>query len=299
MDPEQNLPDTPRPIEHSTQLQQPQPSPSSLGFTDNGGRPQTQSSASEKPLLGNDSSQGHSPARDRNHPYVDFEPVPQAPPATRSRDGHMMRGLSRRTVVSGQAPVSASNLGWIVPVEAEPHIEEKPRPDDEEPEPSTIKKRLRPTIEHAEWERTKANMTRYALNIAAGLQILLGALTTGLAASLSGRQLSIAITILGGLSTITASYLTRARGLNEPELSNTRVKDLDEFLRTCNTFETDHGHEHGTTKLDAELKRLRTMLEEILRNADGQQQISPHVKAAGDKTTGQPFVGNSTRQYNT
>jgi hypothetical protein len=33
-------------------------------------------------------------------------------------------------------------------------------------------------------------MTGYALNIAIGLQVLLGALTTGLAAALSGRQVS-------------------------------------------------------------------------------------------------------------
>jgi hypothetical protein len=118
----QNLPYTS--TEHVTQfqVQQRQPSPSSVGFTDNGGHPQTQSSATEKPLLGSNSSQGHSPARDRTDPYADFEPVPQAPPPMRSRDGHVMRGLSRRTIVSGQAPVSAPGLGWIVPVEEKPHV---------------------------------------------------------------------------------------------------------------------------------------------------------------------------------
>lgn len=33
-----------------------------------------------------------------------------------------MRGLSRRTVVSGQAPASNSGIGWIVPVDEKPHV---------------------------------------------------------------------------------------------------------------------------------------------------------------------------------
>lgn len=278
MDPERNLPYTS--IEHSTQLQaqQRQPSPSSLGFADNGGRPQTQSSATEKPLLGSASSQEHSPARGRNDPYADFEPVPQAPPATRSRDGHMMRGSSRRAVVSGQAPVSASGLGWIVPVEEKPHQR-------------TIGERLDPSIVNAERERaqyaTKAKITGYALNIAIGLQVLLGALTTGLAAALSGKQVSIGTTILGGMSTLVASYLARTRGSNEPELSITRVKDLDQFLRDCRSFKMDHGHEYGTAEngLNDELEHLRKRFEELLGNGDGQRKLSPPVKAAGDKTS--------------
>ncbi|KAG1843157.1 hypothetical protein DFJ58DRAFT_731779 [Suillus subalutaceus] len=255
MDPEQTLPYTPGPIEHSTQIQvqQRQPSPSSLGFTDNGGRPQTQSSGTEKPLLGNDSSQGQSPARDHNDLYADFEPVPRAPRATRSRDGHMLRGLSRHTVVSGHAPANASDLGWIVPVEEEPR-----------------------------------------------LQILLGALTTGLAASLSGRQVSIAITILGVMSTITASLLTRARGLNEPELSNTRVTNLEHFLRDCDAFQTDCGEEYGTTEngLNDRLERLRKEFEKILRDTDGQQNPPTPIQVrAGDQRSAK-LPGNADGQQN-
>jgi len=273
----QNLPYTS--TEHVTQfqVQQRQPSPSSVGFTDNGGRPQTQSSATEKPLLGSNSSQGHSPARDRTDPYADFEPVPQVPPPTRSRDGHVMRGLSRRTIVSGQAPVSAPGLGWIVPVEEKPHRR-------------TIGERLDPSIVNAERERAhfarKAKITGYALNIAIGLQVLLGALTTGLAAALSGKQVSIATTILGGMSTLVASYLARTRGSNEPELSITRVKDLDQFLRDCHSFKMDYGHEYGTAenRLNDQLDHLRKRFEELLGNADGQRRLSSPVKAAGDNT---------------
>ncbi|KAG2748892.1 hypothetical protein P692DRAFT_20874310 [Suillus brevipes Sb2] len=260
MNPEQNLPKLPlTPIGHPTQLQfQQQPSPSSLGSTDNGGHPQTQSSVTEKPLLGNDSSEGHSPARDRNDPYADFEPVPQPPPATRSRDGHMMRGLSRRTVVSGQAPASNSGIGWIVPVDEKPHRR-------------TIGERLDPTIANAEREKAQ-----YTIK---GLQVLLGALTTGLAAALSGRQVSIGTTLLGGMSTLVASYLARTRGSNEPELSITRVKDLDQFLRDCLAFKMDHGHEYGTTEngLNNKLEHLRRRFEELLGNADGQRKLSPPV----------------------
>ncbi|KAG1823357.1 uncharacterized protein BJ212DRAFT_1323656 [Suillus subaureus] len=292
MDPERNLPYTS--IEHSTQLQvqQRQPSPSSLGFADNGGRPQTQSSATEKPLLGSVSSQEHSPARGRNDPYADFEPVPQAPPATRSRDGHMMRGSSRRAVVSGQAPVSASGLGWIVPVEEKPHVCVAPSSYfalilSLTLQQRTIGERLDPSIVNAERERaqyaTKAKITGYALNIAIGLQVLLGALTTGLAAALSGKQVSIGTTILGGMSTLVASYLARTRGSNEPELSITRVKDLDQFLRDCRSFKMDHGHEYGTAEngLNDELEHLRKRFEELLGNGDGQRKLSPPVKAAG------------------
>ncbi|KAG1898492.1 uncharacterized protein F5891DRAFT_1190876 [Suillus fuscotomentosus] len=269
MDPEQNLPKLPfTPIEHSTQpqVQQQQPSQSSLGFEDNGDRPQTRSSADEKHLLGNVSSERHSPARGRNDPYADFEPVPQAPPPTRSRDGHVMRGLSRRTI-SGQAPISASGLGWIVPVEEKPHRR-------------TIEERLRPTIRNAESEREryaiKAKMTGWALNVAIGLQVLLGALTTGLSAALSGKQISVVVSVLGGMSTIVASYLARARGSNEPELSIARVKDLDQFLRVCLAFEMDHGHQYGTPEngLNHQLEYLRRRFEELLGNADGQRKLS-------------------------
>ncbi|KAG2154164.1 uncharacterized protein EDB93DRAFT_1248371 [Suillus bovinus] len=285
MDPEQNLPKLPSiPIEHSSQVQV-QPSALSLGLTDNGDRPQTQSSATDqKPLLGKDNSEGHSPARDRNDPYVDFEPVPRAPPATRSRDGHMMRGLSRRTVVEGQAP----NLGWIVPVDEKPHVCVASPFDfasilNLTLQRRTIGERLDPTIANAEREREqyaiKARMTGYALNIAIGLQILLGALTTGLAAALSGKQVSFGISILGGMSTLVASYLARARGSNEPELSITRVKDLDHFLRDCLAFKMDHGHEYGTREngLNDRLEYLRKRFEELLGNADGQRKLSPPV----------------------
>lgn len=73
---------------------------------------------------------------------------------------------------------------------------------------------------------------------------------------------------VGALSTVVASYLARARGSNEPELSITRVKDLEQFIRECKNFENDHG-EDMTTAYDAEIERLRVRFESLLGNANG------------------------------
>ncbi|KAG1751966.1 hypothetical protein EDD22DRAFT_242203 [Suillus occidentalis] len=234
-----------------------------------GDRPQSQSMGTEKPLLG--SSEGHSPARDRGFGfrYPELEPAQPSPVArNNTRDGHITRGQSRRSVM-GHTRSNASGIGWIVP-----EIEEKPHR-------RTIGERLAPTIVNAERERaqyaSKARITGLALNVAIGMQVLLGALTTGISAATSGRQTSIGISILGGLATMVASYLARTRGSNEPELSITRVKDLDQFIRDCLAFKMDSGHEYGTPELDARLDHLRRRFEELLGNADGQRKLSPPV----------------------
>jgi hypothetical protein len=65
-----------------------------------------------------------------------------------------------------------------------------------------------------------------------------------------------------------ASYLARARGSKEPELSITRVKDLDMFIRECEAFETDCGH-HDGPEYDDKLNQLRRKFEELLGHASG------------------------------
>ena len=70
------------------------------------------------------------------------------------------------------------------------------------------------------------------------------------------------------MATMVASYLARARGSNEPELSITRVKDLEQFIRECNAFKMDHGHVVGT-EFDDELISKRRRFEELLGNANG------------------------------
>lgn len=144
----------------------------------------------------------------------------------------------------------------------------------------TVGERLQPTINAAEHERAKyaakATRTSYALNIAIGLQVLLGSLTTGLSAVSIGKQTAVMTVILGALATLVASYLARMRGSNEPELSITRVKDLDQFLRDCRAFQLDHAHAYGTAEngLDKRVDELRSRFEELLGNADGQRKLS-------------------------
>jgi hypothetical protein len=64
---------------------------------------------------------------------------------------------------------------------------------------------------------------------------------------------------------LVASYLARARGSNEPELSIARTKDLEQFIRECRTFQLDHGHLVGND-FDNELVRFRNRYEELLGN---------------------------------
>jgi hypothetical protein len=81
-------------------------------------------------------------------------------------------------------------------------------------------------------------------------------------------QWRIIFIIIGALATLVASYLARARGSNEPELSITRIKDLEQFIRDCRSFQLDHGHSSGH-ELDPELIRFRRRFEELLGNANG------------------------------
>jgi len=78
----------------------------------------------------------------------------------------------------------------------------------------------------------------------------------------------VQFTYIGALSTIVASYLARARGSNEPELSVARVKDLEQFIRECEAFKMDNGHVYGD-KFDSALEGFRARFEELLGNANG------------------------------
>lgn len=62
----------------------------------------------------------------------------------------------------------------------------------------------------------------------------------------------------GALATLVVSYL--ARGSNEPDLSITRTKDLEQSIRQCEIFQMDLG------EIDTELAGLRTRFEEIFGN---------------------------------
>jgi hypothetical protein len=144
---------------------------------------------------------------------------------------------------------------------------------------ATISSRIRTTIENAESERekyaAKAKISGLALNVAIGLQVLLGSLTTGLSgvAISSGRSIAVSTTILGAFATLVASYLARARGSNEPELSIARVKDLDQFLRECKNFEGDHGAYTGHD-YDKQLDYYRSRFENLLGNGNEERRMS-------------------------
>ncbi|KAI0704976.1 hypothetical protein BC835DRAFT_1261659, partial [Cytidiella melzeri] len=133
----------------------------------------------------------------------------------------------------------------------------------------SVAERLKWTLTHAEDELRKsevqAKATGWLLNAAIGAQVLLGALTTGVAAATSGRQTSIATSILGGLSTLAASYLARARGSGEPEASALRCKDLENFVRDLENTCLDRGHLTGSEQ-DELVNGFRARFEEIMGN---------------------------------
>lgn len=47
--------------------------------------------------------------------------------------------------------------------------------------------------------------------------------------------------VLGGFSTIFASYLAKVRGSGEPEFSSIRGRELSSFLREVHAFVVDDG----------------------------------------------------------
>jgi len=162
-----------------------------------------------------------------------------------------------------------TGIDWIVPTE-------------EVGVSHTVGERLQPTLDVAIAEKNKytrkAKWTGLALNLAIGLQVLLGSLTTGLSAQAvsGGKSSAAATTALGAIATLVASYLARARGSNEPELSITRTKDLEQFIRECQAFLLDHGHLHGM-ECDADIARFRRRFEELLGNANGERKLAPPV----------------------
>ncbi|KIP02319.1 hypothetical protein PHLGIDRAFT_51350, partial [Phlebiopsis gigantea 11061_1 CR5-6] len=71
--------------------------------------------------------------------------------------------------------------------------------------------------------------------------------------------------VLGGLSTLAASYLAKMRGSNEPEFSTGRCAELENYERELRAYVDDAGHLSGA-KHDAAVGRYRERLEKILGN---------------------------------
>ncbi|KAF5347805.1 hypothetical protein D9756_010274 [Leucocoprinus leucothites] len=166
--------------------------------------------------------------------------------------------------------LKSATVDWLTP-----SVEDKQSPE------RTLGERLDPTLEVARTERdkyaAKAKLTGWALNIAIGLQVVLGAMTTGLSVVTTGRQTSIMTAILGGFATIVASFLARARGSHEPELSITRAKDLEQFIRECEAFKMDYGLFRGSQNPEqsAKVETFRDRFEDLLGNASGERRMTP------------------------
>ena len=65
-----------------------------------------------------------------------------------------------------------------------------------------------------------------------------------------------------------ASYLARARGSGEPEQSNIKVRDLDQFVRECKAFMLDYGNSDGHEH-DEKINTFRQRFEHLLGNGVG------------------------------
>jgi hypothetical protein len=75
--------------------------------------------------------------------------------------------------------------------------------------------------------------------------------------------MAVQTTILGGLTTIVASYLAKTRNSDEAEGARERVSGLDRFIRTCTSFLLDHGHSDDPV-YDKVVGELRREFDELL-----------------------------------
>jgi len=240
------------------------PPPRPQTDTDTTPHPAT-SSAEKSPFNDDGTTSGgeSSPPRERSDGYGRTGGVTIAPPPRpRSvRDGAMNRRSDNVLWPSRRR----SELDWVVPVTDDPFV------------PQSVAERIQSTFEAATEARKKyarqAKWNGLALNLAIALQIILGALITALSSALKPSKVGVTTSVLGGLSTLTASFLARMRGSGEPELSVTRTRDLEQFLRVLDAFKTDRGHIRDGQE-DAKIEELRNRFEEILglTNANGEQK---------------------------
>ncbi|KZS87887.1 hypothetical protein SISNIDRAFT_460485 [Sistotremastrum niveocremeum HHB9708] len=110
----------------------------------------------------------------------------------------------------------------------------------------TVAARLAPVLDAARRTRQKASRkarhAEHSLNLAIGLQIVIGALTAGLSAVTPGRSTQIMNAILGIFATIVSGFLARMRGSGQPELSINTKRDMDKLIRDIEAFIVDWGH---------------------------------------------------------
>jgi hypothetical protein len=76
--------------------------------------------------------------------------------------------------------------------------------------------------------------------------------------------MSIGVSIMGGVSTILSTYMAKARGTGEPEISKALVMNLEQFIRECEAFTSDHGMEVKGDHLNEKIGWFRERLETLL-----------------------------------
>jgi len=128
--------------------------------------------------------------------------------------------------------------------------------------------------------KSRANWYKYTINIAMGLQILLGALVTGLSIVVSPSHVGLTTSILGGISTVVSSYLARMRGTNEPQSSIDRVQELGEFIRKCEACIDDRLSKDDS--LDPKIGEYRDEFEDILKGKTRKRKQSDENTNASD-----------------
>ncbi|KAH7097770.1 hypothetical protein BKA62DRAFT_715516, partial [Auriculariales sp. MPI-PUGE-AT-0066] len=182
----------------------------------------------------------------------------------------LQRGLSLSRDGGSGAPRDRG-IDWIVPTRASTLVERR----------ETVAHRLNTSLELAKKRhlscKAKAMLYGRALNAAIGIQVAIGALITGLAAITTGRQTSIMTSVLGALSTMIGTFLARMRGSAEPDLSKSRAKGYDQYIRTVEQYIVDHGEELGRDHMDR-IKEFRREFEELEGTLSAEQKgVKPRL----------------------
>jgi SMODS and SLOG-associating 2TM effector domain len=95
-----------------------------------------------------------------------------------------------------------------------------------------------------------------------------------------------------------ASNLARTRGLDEPQESRLRARELEHLLHEVKSFAQDHGHESGD-KWDDQINGFRLSLERILGNHQSSFKKGPLSLSYLDSNAGREnenWAGTITRQ---
>lgn len=76
--------------------------------------------------------------------------------------------------------------------------------------------------------------------------------------------MSIGVSIMGGASTVLSTYMAKARGSGEPDISRALVTNLEQFIRECEAFSSDHGTQVSGDHLTEKIGWFRERLESLL-----------------------------------